>query len=431
MDKKSRASYGKTVGLAAGGAILIAALGVTLSFVFRSPTLVMLVAIVFAAPFIAVALGGVIVMRRDDDIASGRSDFFSTANRTRSEVALGPNYASGAPWTPRLFRAIVRHGRPVVGERVRIRSFEEIAQTLDATGCVDGLPFMPEMVRFCGQTARVFRSVDKIYDYGGAKNLRRMKDAVLLTLLRCDGSAHDGCQARCYLIWKTAWLERLDAQHTASDLGWFGRRLTDPANGSTATEVIAGLRKTDVRGRYMCQYTRLVAATSPMSARDPRQDLRPLLEGNVAPMAFTVALLTRLFNRVQRARGGAGYPFLHPGPAVHDAEFHSGHPRELVRVRSPESIATTLDRRGRNRGLWFDLEMLKHCGQLKRVERSVDRIIDDTSGKMLQMKATCLVLEDVQASGEFLRFCPQNELIFWREAWLARDQGPPHDAAIH
>jgi hypothetical protein len=100
---------------------------------------------------------------------------------------------------------------PGVGDVVRIRSLEEISATLDANGCLDGLPFMPEMAKYCGTTGTVFRYVDKIYDYGGRKDLRRMKDAVLVAGLRCDGSAHDGCQARCYLLWKTAWLATADA----------------------------------------------------------------------------------------------------------------------------------------------------------------------------------------------------------------------------
>ena len=54
--------------------------------------------------------------------------------------------------------------------------------------------------------------------------------------------------------------------------------------------------------------------------------------------------------------------------------------------------------------------------------RKVARIIDDVSGKMLEMKTPCIVLEGADASGEFLHFCPQQERIFWREGWLAPDR---------
>ena len=40
---------------------------------------------------------------------------------------------------------------------------------------------------------------------------RRMDSTVYLEDLRCDGSAHGGCQAGCKLYWKDAWLRRVDA----------------------------------------------------------------------------------------------------------------------------------------------------------------------------------------------------------------------------
>ena len=365
-------------------------------------------------------------MRRDNDILNGRCDLFAKANSSRSEASLGLDSRSKTPWGPKIWRTVAFHDRPIVGERVRIRSLVEILRTLDALGCVDGLPFMSEMEKYCGQSARVFRSVDKIYDYGGAKNLRRLTNAVLLTGLRCDGEHHGGCQAGCYLIWKTDWLVRLDALSSkigslSADSG--ARQTHHPlANGSPLEAAAIALAKTDARGRYTCQFTKLVGATSPMSASDLRQDLRALVEGNVAPLAFTVALLTRLFNWVQRQRGGADYPLLPKGSARGQPQpARQVLPNGVARVRSRESIAATLDNGGRNRGLWFDLEMLKHCGQKKRVSMRVERIIDDASGKMLHMKTPCLVLDGVQASGEFLRFCPQEESIYWREAWLIPD----------
>src|SRR4051794_17968284 len=38
----------------------------------------------------------------------------------------------------------------------------------------------------------------------------------LLNYLRCDGSAHGGCQAGCRLYWKEAWLRRVDASEPAA-----------------------------------------------------------------------------------------------------------------------------------------------------------------------------------------------------------------------
>jgi len=89
-----------------------------------------------------------------------------------------------------------------------------------------------------------------------------------------------------------------------------------------------------------------------------------------------------------------------------------------VRVRRAEEIAMTLDARGRNLGLWFDLDMLRYCGRAYEVTARVERIIDGVTGRMLHLRTSCLTLDGVAASGEYLRFCSQHEQIFWREIWL-------------
>jgi hypothetical protein len=283
---------------------------------------------------------------------------------------------------------------------------------------MEGLPFMPEMARFCGTTATIFRYLDKVYDYGGKKDLRRLDETVLLAGLRCDGSSHDGCQARCQLLWKLSWLE--------PELAPAGRTVDVRAESD-------GVRMLPVRnasnGKYVCQFTQLVRASTPMKAWDPRQDLRPLLVGNVSPGAFLVALLTRSFNRIQRLRVGIGFPALPPVGGLRGTDFVATPVAgDKVRVRAREDIAAALDSRIRNRGLWFDVDMLKHSGRRYTVLGRVEKLIDDATGEMRHMKGSCVILDGVVASGEFLRFCAQNEYVFWREAWLTPDgdDSQPH-----
>src|SRR5882762_6347885 len=97
------------------------------------------------------------------------------------------------------------------GEWVEVRSREEILSTLDGNGQLDGLPFMPEMLQFCGQRLPVFRRAHKTCDPPNGLQGRRMAAAVHLDGLRCDGSAHGGCQAGCLMFWKDAWLKKADA----------------------------------------------------------------------------------------------------------------------------------------------------------------------------------------------------------------------------
>jgi hypothetical protein len=164
-----------------------------------------------------------------------------------------------------------------------------------------------------------------------------------------------------------------------------------------------------------------------MLSFDLRQDLRPLFWGNVGIRGYLIAILTQIFNKVQRLRGAADYPFMPEGnvagetPVV-NAGLKAG---EVVVVRSKSEIAQTLIR-GKNRGLWFDPEMVRYCGQSAVVRKRVDRIIHEATRKMVLMKTPCVTLDNVVATGEYLRLCPQYDYIFWREIWLKR---PGQDSA--
>src|SRR5437867_6854058 len=96
-------------------------------------------------------------------------------------------------------------------------------------------------------------------------------------------------------------------------------------------------------------------------------------------------------------------------------------PRATVQVLSMKDIAPTLNAQGRDRGLWFDRDMIRHCGRQFIVLQRVERIIDDATGQIRELKTPSLVLEGAEASGEFLRFCAQHEYPLWREAWLSRE----------
>src|SRR5262245_36891079 len=102
-------------------------------------------------------------------------------------------------WTLSRFRA---------GHLVEVRSKEEILATLDEDGCVDGMPFMPEMLQYCGLQFRVGAVAHKTCEPSLKSNPgRRLQATVHLEGLRCDGSAHAGCEADCNLFWKDVWLK--------------------------------------------------------------------------------------------------------------------------------------------------------------------------------------------------------------------------------
>lgn len=373
-------------------------------------------------------IGGLLCLYRDHRESTGQPDLFL-------KLVSRPTQIRRRVWRRLCNVFSPEYGGPLlVGDLVQVRSAAEIRQTLDPDGALDGLPFMPEMLRFCGSRFRVYRRVDKINDMKTKTGLRRLHASVTLEGLRCDGSAHDGCQAECQILWKDAWLQSVPALARPSDVP------LDALSGDTAAIPVGsclGLKTKSPHVEkdgtiYFCQMTELLRASEPMRWWDVRPDLRSLVFGNVGLLAFLVASLTRIFNAVQAFRGGCDYPFrLGSDRSITPKDDLGLRPGERVLVKPKEAIAQTLDRHDRNRGLRFDREMIKHCGGRFEVRRSVSKLIGEDSGRMLVMKTPCITLEGATATGEFLRFCQQNEYIFWREAWLQREKSAAEMNGLH
>jgi hypothetical protein len=305
------------------------------------------------------------------------------------------------------------------GELVEILSREEILATLDCRGERDSLPFMPEMEALCGRQARVFRRVDKIFDWILASGLRRMRDTVILEGLRCDGSHHGGCQADCPTLWKEAWLRRVSMKQKPP--------VTRVTSSSAQLDLRQFTKRIDAETsepRFVCQLSKLPEATIPTPWHDPRNLLRELFSGNIRISPFFVYIAILLFNSVQRRCGGVLFPFRAYGQSQTTPHAVLNlQPGELVQIKSKHEIERTLDAQFKNRGLWFDKEMTRFCGGQYRVRARVNRQIDERSGKMITFKNPCITLEDVTATGEYFEFAPLDERIYWREIWLERITG--------
>lgn len=382
-----------------------------------------MLAVVGALSSATLAIASLVVLARHTRLLRCDTDLFLLLNGSKSPAAI-LRTAGRAP-ASRARRWLARRwlGHEfAVGDVVEVRSWAEIRATLDEYDCLEGLPFMPEMRAMCGQRARVFRSMHRLFDYRKTRKMRRMPGAVLLVGGVCDGTAHGACDAACHAIWKSAWLRRVeDAPHASSDAARVVRGdSTRDAASSAATVAI------DPTGapRFVCQLTQLHAASQPVVPWSIAEFLRPLVAGNVTAAAFVVAWLTHLFNAFQQLRGGVGFPML-PAASTRAAapEDTRVQPGDAVVVRPPEEIRATLDDRCMHRGLWFEPDMIKHCGQSRRVQAEVRRIIDVASGAMLTMKTPAYMLEDVHFSGERQLFNAQYEPLYWRGAWLQRTGG--------
>ncbi|HVX47401.1 MAG TPA: hypothetical protein VHC49_26155, partial [Mycobacteriales bacterium] len=122
-----------------------------------------------------------------------------------------------------------------------------------------------------------------------------------------------------------------------------------------------------------------------------------------------------------RIRGGGAFPFVRgTARGRTPADRLDLQPGEMVQVKSREEILATLDENQKNRGLWFDREMLKYCGRRARVLRRVNRIIDERSGRMRVIRSDCIVLEGFVCDGLMDNLCPRAIYSYWREIWLRR-----------
>ncbi len=303
------------------------------------------------------------------------------------------------------------------GDWVVVKSPREIAQTLDAEGTLDGLPFMPEMLQFCGRFVRVTRPAEKTcVEYPGGKyKIRefRKNDVVILEVPRCSGAGHDGCQRLCVLFWKTAWMRRVEGGQPVTSVDQSGQE-----------ELRAVLKTRTEPGRYFCQSTQLEKATTPLPrARVVLKCFSEVLSGSrgLSEMARLVlhplwAYATWWFPRPVRAGNLKRTP-------VSNLNLQPG---EWVNIKSETEVVQTLDRRARNRGLICDGGMRQFCGGKYQVKSRLDRMISEPTGEMRQVEGT-VMLEGLNCLCWYNHVggCPRDDLMYWREAWLERIGGAP------
>jgi hypothetical protein len=316
-----------------------------------------------------------------------------------------------------------------------VRSADEILTTLDERGRLDALPFMPEMLQYCGKRFQVFKSAHKTCDTLGSYKNRHMKDAVHLDGLRCDGAAHDGCQAGCLLFWKEEWLKRVDHPKVRDSLH---REMPSRIRNVQHSCTLEALRRATRSGgdegdeRYRCQATDMLEATTPILWWDIRHYAKDIASRNVRLGEFIRTATMRTFIAIFRAsirlnwrgRRYPQYPMVR-GLAVEKTPTEVLNLKEgdLVQVRSRNEIMHTINARQRNRGLWYDEEMLPYCDKQYRVLKKVERIIDERTGKLLHINGGCLILDGVVCSGHRSSnrlFCPRSIYPYWREIWLKR-----------
>lgn len=297
------------------------------------------------------------------------------------------------------------------GDFVEVLSPSEIVQTLDADGTLDNLPFMPEMLEFCGNRFRVSKRVVKTCYYGATSGMRKFaaEDVVLLEGLRCSGSDHDGCQKACTLFWREAWLRKVES------LG-----AIQPNVDRERTQGLRSRFKTKLSPvTYFCQASQILNATRELSHLERfGKCVSDIRAGNCGVLEMTQRIGEWLFWKIRKLLFGVYARGSQKSTPVESLDLQSG---ELIEVKPLASVSETLNEKGYNRGLFFTPAMGRSCGEKYRVKRKLEKIIVDGTGEMRQMRNTAF-LEGSMCGCSCVAFggCPRDEFAYWRDIWLRR-----------
>jgi hypothetical protein len=96
------------------------------------------------------------------------------------------------------------------GDKVRVRSLQEIKSTLDPFNELKGCAFLLQMHQYCGTTQRVFKIMQRFLDERDYK-VKKTRGLVLLENNFCNGTPVFGiCDRSCFLFWREEWLEKIE-----------------------------------------------------------------------------------------------------------------------------------------------------------------------------------------------------------------------------
>jgi len=297
------------------------------------------------------------------------------------------------------------------GDLVEVKSPDEILQTLGTDGTLDQLPFMPEMVEFCGRRFRVSKRVLKTCYYTklGVAGFRKFRtdDVILLDGVRCSGACHDGCQKACMIFWREAWLRKVDATTVESEPAF-----------ADSERLRARLKTSTAPATYFCQASELLKATEPLSRWDRIKGcLGEVRVGNCSALEMGQRIGRWLFWKIRWKLLG---PYGRGKNKSMPMESLNLQADEWVEVKSIKNIKETLNEAACNRGLVFMPDMRVLCGKRQRVERRIEKIIVDGTGEMRQLHNTVFLEGSHCGCVYALGGCPRNEFSYWREIWLRR-----------
>ena len=326
--------------------------------------------------------------------------------------------------------------------------------TLDGRAQLDGMPFMPEMWRFCGrrfrvEQARAHKTCDTV-DYVGG---RRLLGAPYISRGCAAAARRTGAARRCaFSSGRRRGCEAWTARECRGSGG--AADVRKPALGRAPA--LRTSRRTRPIRPGVCQATRLLDASVPLRRSDLGQYVEDFTSGNVSLRRMLAGFTFLGYATVVGGRYGTGRApamgLRHvPAPGGAEARIPTGRgripaggktpsrpldlrPGELVRVRALPEILETVDENLRNRGMGFHSEMVPFTGGTYRVLRRIERIVHEKTGKMVHLKNDAVILEDVVCQARYINNCravlpPPRVPLLPRD--LARAGGRPGGGVPH
>ena len=275
-----------------------------------------------------------------------------------------------------------------------VKSFEDIKATLDSKNSLDGLRFMPEMIKFCGKKFEVEKKMRRVAIEFNM--LGYLKDTIMLKGISCDGKYHGNCSRKCQILWKKEWLDKnkVDNNDPEKHVGDFVKSYT--------TEPI------------MCQSSTLKNATQFI----PLSTLGSLVDKNYLNNASFFDVFRDLLYGLRFIWNPMDWVVLGEKRRT-PTESLGLMVGDVVEVKSLDEIKDTLSRFGKNRGLGFQKEMVKYCGKRYRVSNIVKYAISEEDGKYREVKNS-VILEGVNCDGSYHKRCERSCPQIWREIWLKK-----------
>jgi len=306
------------------------------------------------------------------------------------------------------------------GDLVAVRELPEILKTLDANGTLDELPFMLEMLEYCGKRFRVLNRVVQSTIDGAflASHTEswvrefRNNDVVILQGARCSGAEHNGCQRGCAIFWKEAWLEKVDD----ADLDYV---LKQDSLSAASGELRGILKTTTAPGRYFCQSSEFLKTTQHLSGMQRiKKCFSAVAAGNISAWGMVKRIIVWMWWKTYTTLIGN---HVRGTQEKTPTESLGLQPGDVVEVKSLQEIVATLNKTGHNRGLHFSADQRPFCGGRFRVRSRADNFIAEGTGEMKYFRNT-VILEDVFCDSACFAFggCYRADLLYWREIWLRR-----------